>query len=180
VAKALVKRSHNPLERTDKLLKRATNGDKTVLPELCRLFDAFPDRWQQLGDTSHQAERSWIDMTTGTDLAAAELVRRSMAALRQELAGPSPSPLERLLVDRVVLGWFQVNAHEAFCAQRARDFTMVQTEFQERRLDRAHRRYLSAIRTLACVRRLLVAPVQVNIGAQQVNVATATESGAPR
>ena len=83
-------------------------------------------------------------------------------------------------MDRVVLCWFQVNAHDAFCAQRARDFTMVQTEFQERRLDRAHGRYLSAIRTLACVRRLLVAPVQVNIGAQQVNVAHAKESGPPR
>ena len=47
--------------------------------------------------------------------------------------------------------------------------TVKQSEFFQRRQDRAHRRYLSAIRTLAQVRRLLLPPVQVNIGAQQVN-----------
>ena len=37
--------------------------------------------------------------------------------------------------------------------------------------DRAHRRYLSAIRTLAQVRRLLTPAVQINVGENQVNVA---------
>ena len=37
-------------------------------------------------------------------------------------------------------------------------------------LDHAHRRYLSAIRTLAQVRKLLVPVVQVNIADRQVNV----------
>ncbi len=40
----------------------------------------------------------------------------------------------------------------------------------QRRINHAHRRYLSAIQSLAQVRRLGGKPVQVNIGNQQVNV----------
>lgn len=48
---------------------------------------------------------------------------------------------------------------------------LAQADYYRRCVDRAHRRYLSAIRTLALVRRLLRPVVaQVNIGAQQVNV----------
>jgi hypothetical protein len=40
-------------------------------------------------------------------------------------------------------------------------------------MDRAHRRYLSAIKALALVRRLAVPVLQVNIARKQVNVAGA-------
>jgi hypothetical protein len=41
-------------------------------------------------------------------------------------------------------------------------------------MDRAHRRYLSALRTLALVRKLALPVLQVNIaGKQQVNVGAA-------
>ncbi|MFC1611640.1 hypothetical protein ACFL6C_11830 [Myxococcota bacterium] len=43
-------------------------------------------------------------------------------------------------------------------------------EFLDKRVDRAQRRYLQAIKTLAQVRRLLRPSVQVNIAEQQVNV----------
>jgi hypothetical protein len=116
-------------------------------------------------------------MTTGKNLVAAESAPRRLEALRRELAGPAPSALERLLVDRVVLCWFQVNYCEALFAQWAKDLTIPQADYQQRRLDRVHGRYLSAIRTLAYVRRLLVPSVQVNIGAPQVHVANAKEPG---
>jgi hypothetical protein len=49
------------------------------------------------------------------------------------------------------------------CAQTK--VTLQQGEYFQRRQDRAHRRYLSAIRSLAAVRRLQVpTAVQVNIG----------------
>jgi hypothetical protein len=40
-------------------------------------------------------------------------------------------------------------------------------------MDRAHRRYLSAIKTLATVRKLALPVLQVNIAKKQVNVAGA-------
>jgi hypothetical protein len=51
------------------------------------------------------------------------------------------------------------------------ELTLRQAEFHQKRITMAHNRYLSAIRTLAQVRRLGVPAVQVNIGEQQVNVA---------
>jgi hypothetical protein len=84
----------------------------------------------------------------------------------------TPSLLERLVIDRVVTCWLQVQYWDWLAAQ-SNDRTLRQREYLQRSQDRAQRRYLSAIRSLATVRRLLLPPVQVNIGNQQVNVAGA-------
>lgn len=89
-----------------------------------------------------------------------------------ELAGPSPTPLERLLVERIVASWLQTYHYDILCAQ-AGNITIDQGDYMQRRQDRAHKRYLSAIKSLAVVRRLLRPSVQVNIAQQQVNVAAA-------
>jgi hypothetical protein len=44
-------------------------------------------------------------------------------------------------------------------------------DYYQRRQDRGHHRYISAIRALAQVRQLLIPAVQVNVGGQQVNMA---------
>jgi len=64
---------------------------------------------------------------------------------------------------------------DALYAQRLNSITWAESEYFQRRQERAHRLYLSAIRTLAQVQRLLVPAVQVNIGAQQLNVANASK-----
>jgi hypothetical protein len=51
---------------------------------------------------------------------------------------------------------------------------MTQGDYHQRRMDRAHRRYLSAIKTLATVRKLAVPVFQVNIAQKQMNIANAT------
>jgi hypothetical protein len=99
--------------------------------------------------------------------------------MRSELAGPSPTPLGRLLVDRIVTCWLQISDADVRAAQ-AKDLSPSWAEFYQRRMDRAHRRYLSAIKTLATVRRLVL-PVlvgQVNIAGKQVNVAAAMTGSA--
>ena len=92
-------------------------------------------------------------------------------AMGQELSGPEPSPLERLLVERIVMCWLHLYYAEAIYIQSMSELTLRQAEFHQKRITLAHNRYLSAIRTLAQVRRLGVPAVQVNIGEQQVNVA---------
>ncbi len=75
-------------------------------------------------------------------------------------------------MERIVACWLQVayaDHHAARFEQQGGRF--VQGEYWQRQQDRAHRRYLSAIRTLAQVRRLLQPAVQVNIAENQVNVA---------
>ena len=89
-------------------------------------------------------------------------------ALTKELAGPQPCPLERLLVERIVLCWLHLYSTEALYAQHRQELSLRQAECYEQRLGKAQARYLSAIRTLAQVRRLGIPAVQVNIGQQQV------------
>jgi hypothetical protein len=48
---------------------------------------------------------------------------------------------------------------------------MARGEYYQRRMDRAHAHYLSAIKALAQVRKLALPALQVNIAKKQVNVA---------
>ena len=93
--------------------------------------------------------------------------------MKAELAGEYPSPLERLLVERVAATWFLLLYLETLYAQHRGELTMAQDDYHQRCLDRAHRRHLSAIRTLAQVRKLLKPTVAqvINIGEKQINLA---------
>jgi hypothetical protein len=53
-------------------------------------------------------------------------------------------------------------------ALKAKGMSWESSEYHQRRQDRAQRRYLEAIRTLAQVRRLLAPTVQLNIAEQQI------------
>jgi hypothetical protein len=173
VAKALTKRDDNQISndnQTSELLKRANGGDKGALPELRRLFDREPHLWNEIGDLAQQTEAAWIEVITGANVLLSEAIARKVASLRQEIAGPTPTVLERLLADRVVICWIVVNYMDFRCA-RMKDVTPSEGLYNQRRQERAQRQYLAAIRTLATIRRLqLPAAIQVNIGDKQVNV----------
>src|SRR5262249_27073610 len=89
-----------------------------------------------------------------------------------ELAGPAPTPLERLLVERIAACWLHLHHLELIYASKESMALELGIYFQ-RSLTAAQKRYLSAIKTLATVRRLAL-PVligQVNIAGKQVNKA---------
>src|SRR5262249_19521193 len=113
-----------------------------------------------------------VSAAAGKNLAFKEALTRKLELLRQELAGPTPTPLERLLVERVVACWLQVQYADGRLFQQEAKPTPAQGEYLQRSGDRAHKRFLSAVRTLALVRRLAL-PVlvqQINVAAkQQVN-----------
>jgi hypothetical protein len=100
-------------------------------------------------------------------------MRQELRAMREEVAGEEPSPLERLLAERVAMTYLEVQHFDALYAQNMRELTIPQHEFHQKRLDKAHRRHLSAIKTLAQVRKLLKGKdvTQINIAEQQMNFA---------
>lgn len=159
-------------EKLDRLLAKAQEGDRSVLPALRKMLDEGSDSWDQLGDVALQAQRSLVSLYAGKNSLASEALERTLAEMRAWLEGPTTSPLERLLADRVVTCWLAVHEAERMYAGQLRgDGIIALADFLQRRLDAAHRRYLSAIKTLAQVRRLLGPTVQVNIAEKQVNVA---------
>jgi hypothetical protein len=118
-----------------------------------------------------EAEWSLIEkITKEKDLASKEMMSFQLESMREEVAGSSPSPLERLLAERVVACWLQVQLFEGLYVQNIGNLTLKQADYYQKRLDRAHRRHLSAIKTLAQIRKLGPA-VQINIAEKQINTA---------
>jgi hypothetical protein len=152
------------------LVKRASKGDESTLPVLRELFKdpGAVDRCG--GNLARQTELSLIQTAAGDNLTLREALTRKMELLRQELAGPNPTALERLLVERVATCWLQLQDADVRFAQ-ARDLSREWGDYYQRRIDRAHQRYLTAIKTLATVRKLALPVLQVNIAKKQVNMA---------
>jgi hypothetical protein len=145
------------------LLKRAEQGDHSVLPELREALDAKAEVWQRYGDLAAQAEASLILLAAGKNLLLAESLQRKLKALKDELGGESSSPLERLLVERTTATWLQVSYFDGLAAQSAAA-TEARLKLILKAQDAAHRRHLTAVKTLATVRKLLkpaISPVDL-------------------
>ena len=161
------------VEELRKFLARAQGGDASTLPALRRMLQV-PSAVELFGgELARQAERSLVEAAAGKDLAFKEALLRKLELLRAELGGPNPAPVERLLVERIVACWLQVQDADVRYAQ-AKGLSIEWYEYYQRRMDRAHKRYLSALKALALVRKLAlpVLVAQVNVGGQQVNIAT--------
>jgi hypothetical protein len=156
------------------LLKRAGKGEAVMLPLVRQLLDRDPERGGMLiriyGDVFGHARDQLVKIVAGNDIAMKETLSRKIDAIRDDLAGPNPTPLERILCERLALCWF--DAHEMdrrFSDQSGISFKIA--AYRENRRDRAHKRFLSACRTLATVRKLALPAIQVNVARRQVNVA---------
>src|SRR5205085_2470506 len=91
----------------------------------------------------------------GGDLVVKESVRRQLNQMQEELAGPSPTPLEARPVQRVLLAWVQVNFADCLYAQvqKGEGAAVVLREL-ERRQVAASRCLTEAVRQLQLARRL--------------------------
>jgi hypothetical protein len=162
----------NPEEKeVGALITRAAKGDQSALPALRELMK-IPEVVDLLGgDLARTAQVTLIDNVSGKNLLLKESLTHKLDLLRTELAGPNPAPVERLLVENVVACWLHLSCLEQRYAQNESLRTELGLYYQ-RCIDHAHKRYLSAIKTLATVRKLALPAVQVNIGQNQVNLAS--------
>jgi hypothetical protein len=142
------------LERLQRLVQRAEGGDETVLGELRVALNANPWVWERYGDLAKQSQGAWLQLVAGNNLLLLESARRKAEQLRAELAGPAPSPLERLLIERVVACWLQVHYSDASYAQLKGNSPAQHTAALQRQ-NSAQQRYLQAVKALATVRKLL-------------------------
>jgi hypothetical protein len=156
--------------RMDDAVRKADRGDQNALQITRRLFDRMPELWDGYGNLAAAAEAALVDLYAGQSVLAREGLCRKLAAMRAQLAGPEASPLEQMLVERVVACWLQSFHADLAYARALKDLSAQELEFHQRRQDRATRQYLKALRSLAEVRRLLLPALQVNIAERQVNI----------
>jgi hypothetical protein len=166
-------------KKPDELLSltdRAQKGDTSALPELRELLKepAFVDALG--GDLAKEAQLILINRFSGQNLMIRESLTRKLDLLRQELSGSNATPLERLLVERIVACWLHLHHLEMMYVGKESMNLELGSYFQ-RSISSAQKRYLAAIRTLAMVRKLAVPVLQVNIAKKQVNVAGSCAAG---
>ena len=152
-------------------MKRADAGDRAALPAVREIFETVPGIWSSHGDLATIAQDSIVDLLAGKSVLTREGLRKKLAAMRAELAGPDASPLERLLVERIVACWLLSYQADLAHTRSLRRPSLRESEHHQRRQDRAARQYLYGLRNLALVRRLLTPAVQLNVAERQINIA---------
>ena len=152
------------------LIDRAQDGDEDALPVLRKVLDEAP-RIARFVDLARNVERSIIEKMSGDDVFTQEAIPRNLKAMRKEIAGEHPSALERLLAERITVCWLELQYFQALYAQNLDNLSITQSDYHQRRIDKAHRRYLSSIKALAQIRKMGPA-VQINIAEKQINTAS--------
>ena len=99
------------------LVERARSGDRSAVPRLREYLDCNEQLWRNCGSVAVQAQASWINGTVGPDLHLRECMGKQINRMKQELCGDSPTPLEALLVERIVTCWLHLGYLEAREAQ---------------------------------------------------------------
>ncbi|HEY4723814.1 MAG TPA: hypothetical protein VII92_18305 [Anaerolineae bacterium] len=132
--------------------------------------------WRRASDLNHMAHRQ---LTGKFPPAIREALYLRLEAMQQDLGYAEAPAIERLLIEQVTTCWLNLQITQLVYAVATADLTNSAGADQwERRLISAQRRYLKAIESLTQVRRRLRPnAVQLNIGAQQLNVVGDVKAG---
>lgn len=138
-----------PPDELRELVRRCHAGDQAALAKIDEFLDAHPELWARLGDLADHVRGVVIDMAAGGDALARSVLDRNLMAKEAELAGPSPSPLRRLLAEQLTLTW------AAACLADVEDLNASRGKRQvvqaRRRHERLNRLFQSGVRLLATV-----------------------------
>jgi len=154
------------------LAAKSAAGDAKALARVQAICDECPELFRQMGDRELQVRGLLYEAVAGKNTVLQDAIATHAQRLRRTLCDPAPHPIERVLIDRVVIDWLhlQVAEHD-WLGKRGQGLTLSQADYYQRTLDRAQGRYLKSLKKLAQVRRLRLPALQINIGARQVNVA---------
>jgi hypothetical protein len=163
--------------RVTDLLKRThkANPKEEDVKALRRLLDESPELWRSTGTMARRA----LDHITRTyfqeSVYAQETALRRAEELRAQLGYDNAPPLERLLIEQILvchlnLYVLEINSAGKLCASHTTEAGL----YWDRRLTGAQRRFTRACESLAKIQKLKLPAVQINVaaeGGQQVNVA---------
>jgi hypothetical protein len=175
------------LARVDihELMRLAREGDREARGELARsAAELHLYEMAELGEgyIEHDVEQILLrQLPDGHGALHREAVAARLALMREELAPPGSSPIERILAERATVSWLwsQVIEMELYSVDISADtcsehvHMMRWLDAQDRRLTRAQRRMTSALSALVRVRKLNIPIVigQVNVAERQLNLA---------
>lgn len=146
-------------QRVYKLIGTTNTADPAPddVAELRRILAEHPTLWRFAGDTARMASEKSVDLWNATVLIK-ESTKRGMEALLGELGYEGATPMERMLIEQVVLCWVNLNIMEmVHNARLAGNHIAEEGVYWDRRLNNAQRRFTRACDSLARVRKLTLA-----------------------
>lgn len=170
---------HETIVKLQALVERGRNGDQSASAETRALINSPAGKLvvNAIGDIATQADHALLRRMAHNPVVR-DTIQGKLEVLAEELGRPNDSAIERLLVQRVVSCWLQL-AHADFESANDGQMTFVEGEFWQRRQDRAHKRFLSAVKTLAVVRRLAL-PIKVDVNLAGEVATKTTEKQTPQ
>jgi len=168
------------------LSERVEHGDKSARKELRKaLRESAPEVICRASDIGRRGQWALIKTVAANDPLTEEALVARLDLMRAEVAGPDPSPVEVLLTERICSLWLWIEVLEMLVSvqlfadlprEQRSPMSFLQHVFKWQ--ESANRRFLSAIREIARVRKLQsnVPGIQYNT---QINVAS-TESSEGR
>ena len=152
-----------------KSIAKADKGDKKALDVVREAFGGNPGIADSISSLAYNAEAAiLVNVPPGAQELFREQARNLRRQLREEGTG---SALETMLIRRIGLDYMaslQADLARSLAPGESRSFEL--SRFYDHQADRAHRRFLASVESLARVRKLIT-PIQINIAEQQVNVA---------
>ena len=148
--------SDDPQKRLAALTERANEGDAEAIAGLRQMLDDRPEIWQKVGDLGTHAEVTLIQLIAQGDQLVIQSMRRHARQLRENLTTDPTNQLERLTVGRVVACWLHVQHADRLCANA--DAGDSPSTVWARRQEIAEKRYMTAIKSLKLVQKMMPRP----------------------
>jgi hypothetical protein len=137
-------------ELFERARQQANGGDLRAREALRTYLDGHPDAVERLGNLARLAEETMLQNVSGGEWLTQEAVRRDAVRRREALAGPAPTLLETMAIDRVVACWMGMQDVRITRSQARADFATQ--KYWDQREEQAYRLYDAALRSLALLR----------------------------
>ena len=141
------------IKRTNK--EKPTRADRD---ELRRLLRENPRMWKWAGDVAARATNHVIATYSQGNAFIEESQQRAVELLREQYGYKDAPPLERMLIEQIIICWLRLNSLEvAHTSKTYESHTIEAGLYWDRRLTNVQRRFTRAVESLARVRKHLAA-----------------------
>lgn len=139
----------------EELRRAASGGNQAAISRLRPLMDANASYYARLFCLTTMAKIRWFEAHCGQDLFQRDCLRRSVEDLRSDLLKEGGSPLEKLLVDEIVLCFLRSRFWIARETQSSgSELTAVVAEFMLEQSAKSQKQLLKAMNALRDFRNL--------------------------
>ena len=137
-----------------------------------KMLTETPNLWREVGDLAKLSMMAVLG-DSGLKRDRRILIETGIDDRKKDFGYKDAPAMEKLLIDQIIVSWVMVQkAQMGYAAAQQPSAKLSEAEYWERRVNGADMRFRRGCETLARVRKLSgLGVVQVNIGAQQVNVA---------